>query len=353
MMPERGNGGGDLSVRFWGTRGSLPMPGPTTLVYGGNTCCVEVRLGSRLFIVDAGSGFEAAGRALTPLSAGAGPIDLLLSHLHHDHVSGLPFFSPILKERGALRTFCGNLGGESAKAALDTMFSPPLFPVTLDVLPGTIEHVGFVAGDPLTFEDGITVATCPLPHPGGATGYRFDHGGRRVCYVSDMEHADAGPDPVVVDFCRDADLVIYDTMFTEAELPRCRGWGHSTWNAGVKLCRAAGARALAAFHHHKAHDDAVLRGIEAQLAEVLPGSFVSREGQVVSFSARTPGSPEPRRQAERRRDVRRRAAPPAGAQRKDLQRQDLQRQDLQRQDLQRQDLQCPEVQREDAHLHHG
>ena len=140
------------------------------------------------------------------------------------------------------------------------MFAPPLFPVTLDVLPGHVEHVGFKAGETLTFEDGTEIATCPLRHPGGATGYRMDYAGRRVCYVSDMEHSDAGPDADVVAFCRGADLVVYDAMFTEAELPRCRGWGHSTWNAGVALCRAAGARSLVAFHHHQGHDDQVLAG---------------------------------------------------------------------------------------------
>ncbi|WP_245496674.1 MBL fold metallo-hydrolase [Lichenibacterium ramalinae] len=287
MMPERVVGGDDgLSVRFWGTRGSLPMPGSDTIVYGGNTCCVEVRLGDRLFVVDAGSGFEAAGRALALLGSGSGRVDLLLSHLHHDHISGLPFFAPILKGPGELRVFCGNLGGESAAAAFGTMFAPPLFPVTLDVLPGHIAHVGFRAGETLTFEDGVSVATCPLRHPGGATAYRFDHGGRSVCYVSDMEHVDTGPDADVVAFCRGADLVIYDAMFTEAELSRCRGWGHSTWNAGVDLCRAAGAEALAAFHHHKGHDDAALAAIEAELAEALPGSFVAREGQTLTFPAR-------------------------------------------------------------------
>ena len=105
-----------------------------------------------------------------------------------------------------------------------------------------------------------------------------------------MEHLDGGPDRDVAAFCGGADLVIYDSMFTEAELPRCRGWGHSTWEAGVALCRAAGARALAAFHHHKAHDDAVLAGIDAELAAALPGSFVAREGQTVAFKARSPAA---------------------------------------------------------------
>ena len=204
-------------------------------------------------------------------------------------MAGLPFFSPLLRDQGQLRVFCGNQGGASAEAALDRMFAQPLFPVTLDLLPGRIEHVGFHAGETLSFEDGIAVATCPLRHPGGATAYRFDHAGRRVCYVSDMEHLDTGPDPELVSFCRDADLVIYDAMFTEAELARCRGWGHSTWKAGVSLCRAAGARALAAYHHHKSHDDAALTTIEAELAEALPGSFVAREGQTVVLSERHGG----------------------------------------------------------------
>ena len=137
------------------------MPGPKTVVYGGHTCCVEIHMGRRLFIIDAGSGFEALGRAVAGTESKDGRIDLLLSHLHHDHISGLPFFAPILTGHSTLRIFCGNQGGESAKAALDTMFAPPLFPVTLDVLPGRVEHIGFKAGETLSFEDGIEI--CHLP----------------------------------------------------------------------------------------------------------------------------------------------------------------------------------------------
>ena len=272
---------GQLTVRFWGTRGSIPVPGPKTLVYGGNTCCVEVRLGSRLFFVDAGTGFEPAGQAL--LGKAPARVDLLLSHLHHDHIGGLAFFSPGLCDQCAIRIYCGNLGGETAESALNAAFSPPLFPVTLGQLPPPIDFVGFRAGETLRFEDGIEVATCPLNHPGGATGYRFDYGGCRLCYVSDVEHSPAGPDPMLVAFCRDADLVIYDAMFNEAQFARFVGWGHSTWQAGVALCEAAGARALAAYHHHKHFDDATLAAIDAELGAALPGSFVAREGQLVAL----------------------------------------------------------------------
>lgn len=282
MSPDPREGGpGDLVVRFWGTRGSLPVPGRDTVVYGGNTCCVEISLGGRLFMLDAGTGFEAAGRALN----GASPprLDLLLSHLHQDHVVGLPFFGPILAGTSAVKIHCGNMGGKTAKPALETLFSPPLFPVTLPEMSSRLSYVGFKAGETLHFDEGIRVPTCPLKHPGGATGYRFDHAGRTVCYVTDMEHDPAGPAKELVRLCEGADLVIYDTMFTEAEFATHPGWGHSTWQAGVALCRAAGAQALAGFHHHKRHDDAMLASIEAELVRALPGSFVAREGQTVTL----------------------------------------------------------------------
>ncbi len=269
----------ELSVRFWGTRGSLPRPGPDFLRYGGNTTCVEVRLGERLFLIDGGSGLEAAGRAFVRKSDA--PVDILFSHLHHDHVSGLPFFPPALDKTVTIRTFCGNLDGASAEAALGRMFAPPLFPVTLAMLPCQWRHVGFRAGDPLIFEDGVTVRTCPLTHPGGATAYRFDYRGRSLCYVSDVEHEPGAPRADLVALCADADLVIYDTMFTEGEFEACRGWGHSTLRAGALLCRTARAQVLAATHHHIRHTDPMLDKLDAELRLIMPGSFLAREGQVL------------------------------------------------------------------------
>jgi phosphoribosyl 1,2-cyclic phosphodiesterase len=212
-------------------------------------------------------------------------IDLLFSHLHLDHIVGLPFFKPVMYGRDVtVRTWCGNLDGESAQASLDRVFAPPLFPLKLDQFPGYFEHHGFRAGETLRFEDGLSVRTCPLNHPSGATGYRFDHAGRAICYVSDIEHDDSDwPPRNLLDFVAGADLVIYDGMFAENEYDRCRGWGHSTWEKGVELCNAGGAKAMALFHLHPLHDDARLRQTETELKAVLPGSFVARQGQNVRF----------------------------------------------------------------------
>nr|WP_198411786.1 MBL fold metallo-hydrolase [Microvirga flavescens] len=274
---------GLLQVRFWGIRGSTAASGPRFVEFGGHTPCVEIRCGERLFVVDAGTGIAALGHALG--KAAPKEIDILLSHLHLDHVGGLPFFKPVVldKER-VIRTYCGHLDGETAKEALDRLFSPPLFPVRLEQLPARLEHQGFKAGETLTFADGASVRTHPLNHPGGATGYRFDHAGRSICYISDIEHSDPWPDPALAAFVHGADLVIYDGMFSEAEYSHCVGWGHSTWEKGVELARAADVKNLAIFHLYPGHDDEYLRATEKELQAVMPSAFLAREGQSVAFA---------------------------------------------------------------------
>ncbi len=272
-----------LQVRFWGVRGSVCASGQRFSEFGGHTPCVEVRCGTRLFIVDAGTGLTALGAHLG--AEAPREIDILFSHLHLDHIGGLPFFKPALLGGRIIRTHCGNLDGACAKGPLDRVFAPPVFPVRLDQLPSRFEHHGFRAGETLRFADGTCVETQPLPHPDGATGYRFTHGGRAVCYISDIEHGEPWPPDDLVHFVRGADLVIYDGMFSEEEYCGCRGWGHSTWQKGVALCRAAEARALAIFHLHPAHDDACLRAQEAELKRLMPSAFVAREGQCLEWPA--------------------------------------------------------------------
>ncbi|WP_375459205.1 MBL fold metallo-hydrolase [uncultured Enterovirga sp.] len=271
-----------LYVKFWGVRGSVSAAGSRFEEFGGNTPCVEVRCGERLFIIDAGTGIIPLGLELA--ASGPPEIDIVLSHLHLDHVSGLPFFKPALLPDRHIRLHCGNLRGESAEEAFGRLFSPPLFPISLSQLPGKVEHLGFKSGDVLTFHDGATTKTLPLNHPGGATGYRFDFRGRSVCYISDIEHTVPWPPEDLRDFVAGTDLVIFDGMFSETEYIRCQGWGHSTWQKGVDLCRAAGVEALAVFHLHPQHDDAYLHEEERKVSAAMPGAFLAREGRVLSFT---------------------------------------------------------------------
>jgi phosphoribosyl 1,2-cyclic phosphodiesterase len=277
-----------LQVRFWGVRGSTCASGPQFVEFGGHTPCVEVWCGSRLFVVDAGTGIASLGAELG--AAAPREVDILFSHLHLDHVGGLPFFKPaVLSGDRIVRTHCGNMSGESAEAALKRLYAPPIFPIELDQLPARFEHRGFHAGETLTFPDGASVDTIPLNHPGGATGFRFRHAGRCFCYISDIEHSDPWPDPELAGFVRGADLVLYDGMFSENEYTTCRGWGHSTWQKGVELCQAADVKALAIFHLYPGHTDAALRATETEMQAVMPGAFIARERQAFTFPAACAG----------------------------------------------------------------
>lgn len=282
MAGTMGNSG--INVRFWGTRGSFPIPGHAFEQFGGNTACVEIRLGDRLFILDAGSGLNDLG--LSILAEAPPRIDILLSHLHLDHVMGLPFFKPAFAKGREIVLHCGNLDGRTAQEPLSHLFGPPIFPVTLDKLPATLIYEGFKAGETLAFEDGIEVRTHLLNHPAGATGYRFDHGGRSVCYLSDLEHGEVWPDPSLVDFAQGADLCIFDAMFTEAEYGRCVGWGHSTWQKGVEFAKAANIGDFAVFHHNPYCDDAALLAREAEIKTHFPGAFLARQGTSFTYDPR-------------------------------------------------------------------
>ncbi len=290
LVPLPGAANGDLVLKFWGVRGSTPVSGPHYAEFGGCTPCLEVRCGGRLFVVDAGSGIYNLGQNnRTDLPSN---VDLLFSHLHLDHTAGLPFFKPaVLDPNRTITTYCGNLGGESAGPALDRLFSPPLFPIGLSDFPCSFAHRGFEAGEPLVFEDGSRVETILLNHPQGSVGYRFEHGGKSLCLISDIEHRDPWPDPALAAFVAGADLMVYDGMFTDCEYPTCRGWGHSTWQKGVELAREAGVKALGIIHLHPAHSDTVLREMEADLQADMPNAFIARESQTVVVGAEQRAAP--------------------------------------------------------------
>jgi phosphoribosyl 1,2-cyclic phosphodiesterase len=266
-------------ITFWGVRGSLPVPGPGTVVFGGNTTCLEVETpsgdGQRRFIIDAGSGMQPLGKSRD--WSGIKRLDLLLTHLHHDHVIGLPFFNALSAKDIVIHVWCGNLGGESAEAALRSMFSAPLFPVSLEEFPAKFRFHGFKAGATLDI-DGVSIRTAPLEHPSGATGYRFDGEAGSLAIITDIEHRAAAPDPAVVALCKGADTLVYDSMFEEKDYVRCRGWGHSTAKAGIALAKAAGVRQLVGFHHAPDHDDTIMADRERRLRAAWPEALMAREG---------------------------------------------------------------------------
>jgi phosphoribosyl 1,2-cyclic phosphodiesterase len=267
----------EFSVTFWGVRGSIACPGPETIRYGGDTSCLEVMCGARRLIFDGGTGLRKLGNKLVRL--GPGEIDLFFTHTHFDHVCGLPFFVPMFVPGNTVRLWAGHLLPEHRlRQVLVEMMMAPLFPVPPEIFRADVSYNDFSCGETMSPQPDITIRTGPLNHPNRATGYRIEYGGRSICYITDTEHFEDRMDDEVLALIRDADVFIYDATYTNEEYPRFKGFGHSTWQEGVKLADAAGAKTLVIFHHDPNHSDDFMDNVAHQAAEMRPGTVVAREG---------------------------------------------------------------------------
>ncbi len=273
-------------VRFWGVRGSLPVSGPQFIRYGGNTACVEVQCGKHTLFFDAGSGIRPAGEAL--MAAAIDDFDIFFTHCHYDHIVGLPFFFPFYDPKTRVRLWSGHLAGRMTTwEMLSEFMRPPWFPVRLEICKANLDCKDFVSGDILRPREGIAIRTASLNHPGGCIGYRVEWGGRAIAVITDTEHEPDKLDPAILGLIEGAELVVYDCTYVEEEMQRYRGYGHSTWQQGVKLCKAAGAKRLALFHHDPARTDAQIEAIEREAAQAFSGAFAARDGQVLDFVRQT------------------------------------------------------------------
>jgi len=285
-------------LRFWGTRGSIPSPGPLTVRYGGNTPSVEVRTPSgSLVLLDAGTGIRELGRALIARSNGS-PItgDIFLTHAHWDHIQGIPFFAPAF-QRGNRFTIWGakSLAASIRRVVRDQM-SPVVFPVAFEELAATFDFRELT--DERHASDGFDVRAFPVHHPGGALGYRFaarpadeQHGSAEFVYISDNELRAVDPAASnerwrakLVEFIRGSQLLIHDATYTEDEYESHRGWGHSTYGDAVALALDSGVETLVLFHHSPDRSDDELDG---RLAECRDA--VARSGRPLRIIAAAEG----------------------------------------------------------------
>ena len=259
--------------------------------YGGNTACVEMRLGEETLIFDAGSGLRLLGDALLKRS-GRGDrkgeprrkLHLFFTHCHYDHISGLPFFGPFFDPAASIDIWSGHLKGpdKTERMILDYM-RPPFFPVGPEVFLADIAYRDFEPGDALSPLDGVAISTLALDHHDGCVGYRIDFDGRSVCYITDTTHTPGQPDQGIIDICRDTDLMIYDGTYTDDEFPKFWNFGHSTWEEGLRLAEEAGAKRYVIFHHRPTRSDRALDGIEAEARSRMRRSWAASEGLVIKL----------------------------------------------------------------------
>lgn len=278
--------GGGLTVRFWGTRGSLPSPGPDTARYGGNTSCVEVRAGEHLLIFDAGSGIRELGNRLLrdmPLEA-----HIFFTHYHWDHIMGFPFFGPIFVPGNEIHLYGEDRDGMGVQEILSGQMQAPYFPITM-VDEARSNMTGHAVGPGSKVEIGdVTVEACRLNHPNEAIAYRVSHHGRAIVYATDIEH-DPKQDKALIELSRGADALIYDSTYTDAEYAGHIGWGHSTWRAGVDIAKAAGVKQFVIFHHLPERTDREVASIERAARRVFAGAIAAREGLELTYPARSSG----------------------------------------------------------------
>jgi phosphoribosyl 1,2-cyclic phosphodiesterase len=283
-----------MQVRFWGTRGSIATPGPTTLRYGGNTACVEVRLeDDTLLIFDAGTGLRACGHALL---AHPGPVraHLFLSHTHWDHIQGLPFFLPAYSAGTELTILGPAPGRRTLEQIVTGQMRRPYFPIPMHAMAARITFVQLGDGSVVPLPNGVTVEAGLVNHPGCTLGYRLTVHGTVLTYTTDNEpFGDAAASQHLahpadhVALAREADLLIQDAQYTPEEYAHRVGWGHSTYLDALQLAQQAQAKRLVLFHHDPSHTDAEVDRMVAQCgAEIAQRGLTleclgAAEGQVL------------------------------------------------------------------------
>ena len=270
-----------VKVKFWGVRGSFPTP--DHIIYGGNTSCVEITWDDTALILDAGTGMRFLGNDYMHRKTKSAVV--LLSHCHWDHITGLQFFKPKDEAGWKIRVLAGDLADRGGiRDVFAKTMTEPTCPWPLEKWAAEMLFEDFRTGDVLTdLAPGVVVRTAPLNHQNGATGYRIEVQGQVICYVTDTEHVPGTPDQNVLSLIKDADLVIYNSTYTDEEFPSKIGWGHSTWQEGVRLCKQANAKRLALFHHDPGHDDAFMARLEDEACKAWEGIVVARDNMVLKL----------------------------------------------------------------------
>jgi phosphoribosyl 1,2-cyclic phosphodiesterase len=281
-------------LRCWGTRGSIPSPGPHTVRYGGNTTCVEVCDGDNRLIFDAGSGIRPLGSNM--FEQGPNAIHIFLTHFHWDHIQGFPFFRPLYDAEDVIHV----IGPKQKEIDVQNLFAgqmgPIYFPVPFRVVAAKMEFEHLNDG---AYDVGdISLEVMRVRHPSFVLAYRIRVRGSTVCFVPDNEiegdiYGELEPDfeSRIRDFVGDADLLIHDSMYTTEEYPARRGWGHSTFEQSVRLARDAGVKRLLFFHHdptrtddelhtivRRAQDDLASRGSDLEVDAATEGEYYELSG---------------------------------------------------------------------------
>jgi len=279
-----------MRIKFWGVRGSTPTPQAENLRYGGNTSCVEVRLGEGIFVFDCGTGFRALGHALRQEMANK-PVTahVFVSHFHWDHIQGIPFFGPLYDKPENRFLFHSTSRTRSLQRVMEEQMAAPYFPVNMSEMKA---HRNFYDLQPgrLTLDD-VTIQSLPLNHPQGCTGFRLESKDGVIVYATDNEPGNTEFDKNVRQLAAGADVLIYDAQYLPDEyVAQKRGWGHSHWREAVNIAMESGAKELVLFHHDPDHNDACIDSVVNVAKNYYPKVRAAAEGMEMEISSQKPAA---------------------------------------------------------------
>jgi phosphoribosyl 1,2-cyclic phosphodiesterase len=273
-----------MQVKFWGVRGSTPTPQAENLRYGGNTSCVEVRVGDQIYIFDCGTGFRVLGRELErefgdrPFAA-----HIFVSHFHWDHIQGMPFFRPLYESPHSRFSFHSSGRTRGIQQVMAEQMASPYFPVDLGMMRAKRDFWNIENGC-IDMEDGIKIKTQWLNHPQGCLGFRVETKDGVLVYATDNEPGDAEFDKGVRKLAEGADLLIYDAQYLpEDYASRRRGWGHSHWREAVNVAMESGTKELILYHHDPDHTDAIVDKVVADARNYYPRVRAAAEGMEIKL----------------------------------------------------------------------
>jgi phosphoribosyl 1,2-cyclic phosphodiesterase len=276
-----------MLITFWGVRGSIPTPGPNTAKIGGNTSCVEVRAGDAVLMFDGGTGLRLLGKKLLPEM----PLvaHMFFSHVHWDHIQGFPFFEPAFVAGNMFHLYGGNNVSRTLEETLAGQMENPNFPVHLSAMAARMTFRDLREGEAVDIDDGhgaaVHVTNASGNHPQGVYAFRVQHEAKAFVYATDTEHYEGRVDDKLVALARGADVLVYDAQYTPEEYTgkagsagSKKGWGHSTFEEGVKVAKAAHVRQLVLFHHDPLQTDSAVLEKEARARTTFPDVVAAREG---------------------------------------------------------------------------
>jgi phosphoribosyl 1,2-cyclic phosphodiesterase len=278
-----------MKLKFYGTRGSIPVCDAGFQEFGGDTTCLQITFTdtNRIAIIDAGTGVRNLGKDLRVIGHKQDQIVIAFTHFHWDHIQGFPFFAPAYdpSQKLTLLTIGRGQTVTNLREIFEVQMQSQYFPVQLDHMGANFEFLQIAdASKHFTAVNNVETVVTALRHnhPGGAYTFRIERNGKVLVVCTDVEHEEQ-MDPQLVELARGADLLVHDAQFTAEELKNRRGWGHSSFDQAMQFAEMAGVKRLALTHHDPEHDDEFLQRIEKLCQERFPNALLARQGMEIAI----------------------------------------------------------------------